>query len=159
MSDEVCRFEPNVLRAVRFDEWTEALRRHVPACEECTAAMTVGPWMRSFAAAPDIDRVLPNPSILWIKAQILQRDAAVERVATPLNSMQIAAYLLVGACWAALLTWKWKTLQAWFTSFTPSSLVTGAAAGSSLSLSFMILCVGLASVTVMLAMHTILAEE
>jgi hypothetical protein len=159
MSDEVCRFEPNVLRAVRFEEWTESLRQHVPTCEDCSAAVAVGPWMRSFAATPVVERVMPNPSILWIKAQILQRDAAAERVTTPLNSMQIAAYLVVGACWAALMTWKWTALRAWFTSFTPTHLVTSAASGPSLSFSFMILCIALASVTVMVAMHTILAEE
>ena len=157
---ESCRFEANVMRAARFDEWTTALREHTGTCEDCAAAAAVAPWMGSFATLPDRERALPSPAILWLKAQILQREAAAERAAMPVTTLQIAAYLVVGACWAALLTWKWNAMREWMLSFTPAHFLSNATGASqTLSLSFMVVLVGLASVTLMLAMHTILADE
>ena len=65
-------------------------------------------------------------------------------------------------CWAALLMWKWPVLHAWINGFTPTHIILGAAGAqpaASLSLTLLAVLVILASVTVMLAMHTILAEE
>ena len=74
----------------------------------------------------------------------------------------LAAYLIVAGSWAALLTWKWNSLSAWLNTFSPSRIVlsgAGASAATSLSLTFFMMLIALASVTVMLAFHTILAEE
>jgi hypothetical protein len=122
----------------------------------------VAAWMQQFAKVDDRKHALPDPTSLWVRAKLLQSAAAVERVSRPITSVQIAAYLIVAAGWAGLMTWKWSALRAWVNSFTPSHIIlgaTGAEAAASLSMTFFMTLIALASVTVMLAFHTILAEE
>ena len=61
-----------------------------------------------------------------------------------------------------MLNWKWAALSAWFSSLTPTHVILGAAGAetaANLSATFFGALVALASATVMLAFHTILAEE
>jgi hypothetical protein len=118
-------------------------------------------WMKEFAVVDRAPR-LPDPSSLWIKAKLLQSAAAAERAAGPITRAQIAAYLIVASGWSVLVMWKWAALQAWINSFTPTHIIMGAAGvqtAQSLSLTFLMALIVLASVTVILAFHTILAEE
>lgn len=122
----------------------------------------VAAWMQQFAKGDDRKQPLPDPTSLWVRAKLLQSAAAVERVSRPITNIQIAAYLTVAAGWAGLMTWKWSALRAWFNSFTPSHIIlgaTGVETATSLSMTFFMTLIALASVTVMLAFHTILAEE
>jgi hypothetical protein len=162
MNDE-CRFERDVLNASRHDRWTDALREHARSCETCSAAAAVSSWMDDFSSRDDRAHSLPDPSVVWLKAQLLGRHAAVERASRPMNAVQMAAYLIVAAGWAAIMTWKWHALQAWLLTLSPSHFLAGAsgasAGASSLSLTFFAMVVVLSSLTVMLAFHTIMAEE
>lgn len=122
----------------------------------------IGDWMQRFAAIPDRERKLPDPNTMWVKAKLMQSQALADRASQPITRVQIAAYLIVAGGWAALVTWKWSALSAWINSFTPSHIIlgaTGAETAASLSLTFFAALIVLASVTVMLAFHTILAEE
>ena len=122
----------------------------------------VDAWMQAFAKIDDRRRPLPDANTLWVKARLLQSTAAMERASRPITRVQIAAYVIVAGSWAALLTWKWNSLSAWLNTFSPSRIVlagAGASAATSLSLTFFMMLIALASVTVMLAFHTILAEE
>ena len=157
-----CRFEPDAIRAVSTGKWTESLRGHVAGCADCAAAVEVGPWMEEFARFDERTRTLPDPAVLWLKAKLMQSNTAVERAALPITRVQIAAYLIVAACWAALLTWKWSAIRAWVNSFAPGRIImasAGAQATATLSLTFFAVIIILGSATVALAMHTILAEE
>jgi len=157
--NESCRFESEVLRAAEEDRWTESLRRHLTECDDCVAAAAAAPWMTRFARTSEREHVLPDPSIVWLKAQLLRGTADVARVSRPMNIVQLIAYFVVGSGWAGVLTWKWAALEAWLRSFTPTGLVATAARASSLSVSFVAIVFLLASMTVMLALHTILAED
>ena len=56
--------------------------------------------------------------------------------------------------WAAVVTWKWNVVIAYFNSLTPAHIILGAAGAQtaqSLSLTFFAALITLASVTVMLA--------
>lgn len=122
----------------------------------------VGAWMQQFAAIDDRSRVLPDPSVIWLKARVLQTAKAVERASRPITTVQIASYVVVAACWAGLLTWKAAALQAWLSAFRPSNVMLGAAGAqqaASLSMSFLMMLIVLGCATVMLAMHAIFAEE
>ena len=157
--NEVCRFEADVLRAAEEDRWTDALRSHLGACEHCAAAASVAPWVDRFSKLSDREHILPDPSFVWLKAQLLQGSVDAARAARPLNVVQFLAYIAVAGGWAALLTWKWIALEAWLRGFTPTGLVQTAARAESLSLSFVATLFVLASITITLALHTILAEE
>ena len=158
---DTCPFEPNVIDAAASGQWSESLRAHTASCADCAAAAEVAPWMVSFAKQDDREHILPDPTVLWLKAKLLQSSAAVERAALPITRAQIVAYLVLAAGWATLLTWKWNALQAWVSAFTPFGIAAGAkaAGGTTLSMTVLITLVLLASATAMLAFHTILAEE
>ncbi len=122
----------------------------------------VDAWMQQFARLDDRPRSLPDASTLWVRATLLQSVVTAERANRPITNAQIGAYLVVAAGWAALLMWKWNALATWLRGFTPTHIILGAAgaeAATSLSLTFVLILIVLASVTVMLAFHTILAEE
>lgn len=153
-----CRHEAEVLRAASEDRWSDELRAHLLECDECVAAMSVAPWMNRFSRISDREHILPDPAVVWLKAKLLQGSADASRASRPLDVVQFIAYAVVAAGWAALLTWRWDEVSAWITGFTPARIVS-AAHGGSLSMSFFALVFVLASFTVMLALHTILAEE
>jgi hypothetical protein len=158
MSDDVCRREPDV----RKGNWSDELRAHAQSCPDCAAAASVSPWIASFAAMPDREHILPDPSVVWLKAQLLRDMAVADRATRPMNSIQMSAYLIVAACWAAVLTWKWDVIERWLHRLTPGRFVLGAstdAAASSISVTFLGALIVLSSVTIMVALHTILAEE
>ena len=154
-----CRYESEVLRAAAEDRWTDSLRRHLTECDECIAAASVAPWMHRFANISDREHILPDPSVVWLKAKLLQGTADAGRASRPLDIVQMIAYVVVAGGWAGLLMWHWPAVERWLHSFTPARIVTTAATAQSLSLSFFALFFVLASVTVVLALHTILAEE
>jgi hypothetical protein len=100
--------------------------------------------------------------VIWLKARLLQSKAAVERASMPITRLQIAAYLIIAACWAALLTWKSAALQLWINSLSPTHVLLGATsanASATLSVTVLLAAIMLLSATVGVAMHTILAEE
>lgn len=154
-----CRYESDVLHATKEDRWTDALRRHLLECDDCVAAAAVAPWMGSFSRVSDREHILPDPQIVWLKAKLLGASADAARVSRPMNIVQLVSYLAVAGGWAALLMWKWDVAEAWMRGLTPTAIVENVAAGQSLSMSFVALLFVLASTTVMLAMHTIMAEE
>ena len=158
--NENCVQEPLVRRAAVEDRWTDALRQHVASCQDCAAAAAAAPFMTQFARVDARERALPDPAVLWLKAQILRGSAVAERAARPLNIAQLGSYLVIAAGWAGLLTWKWKELQQFVLRFTPASLVNEAAgAPSSISATIVLAVLVLCSLTVMLGLHAILAEE
>ena len=153
-----CRLEADVIRAAEENRWTDALRRHAGECEECAAAAAVSGWMSEFASVDHRQHVLPDPAVLWLKAQVLRGPAGTERVARPRTIVQMAAYMFVAGGWAAVMTWKWKALVTWFDTMRPSHFMAGADLPS-LSFSFMASVLILTSMTIVLGLHTILAEE
>jgi hypothetical protein len=155
--NDACRLEREVLDAAEHDRWTDALRAHLGACDDCAAAVAVAPWMDRFAAIPDREHILPHPSILWLKAQVMRNSADVARATRPMNNVQLVAYLVVASGWAALLTWKWSAVDRLIHTFSTSSLAAGDTPLSSLPTFSAVLL--LATMTVTLALHTVLAEE
>src|SRR5204863_9763065 len=124
-----CPMEQDVVRAAAMEAWPQALREHVQSCDDCSAAAAVAPWMQSFADLDLRDRPLPDPAVLWLKAQLLRGSATVDRASRPLARLQIAAYLIVAAGWAALLTAKWRVLEAWLHGFTPTGMFAKVSGG------------------------------
>ncbi len=151
-----CLQETHVLHAAESNEWTDALREHVAACADCAAAANVAPWMERFAKIDARSHALPDPAVVWLKAQLLRTVTVVDRVSRPMNVFQIVCYIAVAAGWATLLTWKWAALEAWISTVTSARILIG---GSGLSVASFVIVFALTSVTVMVALHTILADE
>lgn len=158
-----CDRERQVIEAAVENRLAGELRSHVESCAECRAAAAAAGWMERFARIEDREHILPDPAMVWLKAQLLGGKAAVQRATRPITAVQMIAYGVVAAAWAGLLTWKWSALQNWLLTLTPAHFLAGVSGGgagaASLSLTFFALVLVLSSVTVLLALHTILAEE
>src|SRR5260370_24326876 len=90
----------------------------------------VDTWMQQFAKIDDRRRPLPDARTLWVKAKLMQSTAAMEPASLPVTRVHIAAYVVVAASWAALLTWKRNALSALFHPFSPPRIVLAGAAAS-----------------------------
>ncbi len=157
---EACRHEPHVIRAAAEDRWSDALREHVKTCQDCAIAALAAPFMNRLSRIDARQKKLPDPSVVWLKAQLLAGSVAAERAAQPLNIAQMSAYGVVAAGWAALMTWKWSDLQRLVSTLTPSGVAEGlSGSGAGLSGSVLMMLVVLSTLTVVLAFHTILADE
>ena len=155
-----CVQESLVRRAAVESRWTDALRQHVTGCDDCAAAAETAAFMSSFAEVDERSRALPDPAVIWLKAQILRGGEVPQRALLPLDIAQITSYVVIAAGWAALLTWKWTELERWVMSFTPASLLGDlASTQSSISATVVGAVVVLSSITVLLGVHAILAEE
>ena len=154
-----CRYEAEVLRAAEEDRWTDALRTHLRDCDDCMATASVAPWMDRFARISDREHILPDPSVVWLKARLLQVSADASRISRPIDAAQLIAYTIVAAGWAGLVTWRWADIERWIRSFTPTGLIESAVRAEQVSLSVLAIVFVLGSMTVMLALHTILAED
>src|SRR5687767_11751867 len=104
--NEICVQEPLIRRAAVEDRWTEALRQHAVGCADCTAAALAAPFMARFARIDVRHRPLPDPALIWLKAQLLRGTVVADRISRPLNVAQLVSYVAVAAGWAALVTWK-----------------------------------------------------
>ena len=155
-----CVQEPQVRHAAIEDRWTTALREHASACQDCAAAAAIAPFMTRLARTEVRHRTLPDPGVIWLKARLIGGTAIAERAARPLNVAQIVTYLVLAAGWAGLLTWKWAEVQRWLLGFTPANMVSElAGVQPSFSASVVLTFVVLSSLTVLLGLHAILAEE
>jgi len=158
MSD-ACRYEADAVYAAANEAWSESLREHVAGCEECAAAVAVAPWMQQFGRIDERQKPLPDPAVLYLKAKLMQANRAADRATLPITRLQIAAYLIIAGGWAGLLTWKRTALVAWFETLNPGHIIGSSAAAAPLSAAVLFAAIALASATVVLAFHTVLAEE
>ena len=155
---EVCLHERETIAAAESGQWADMLREHARTCADCAAAAAVSPWMDLLGRTDERQHKLPDPSVVWLKSQILRGSMAVERASRPVTFVQIISYFGVAAAWAAFLSLKWPAVHRWISGWSPGDIASQAAAGP-VSLSVLASFFVLSSVTVMLALHTIIAEE
>ena len=75
-------------------------------------------WMKQFGNDPSLrSQPVRDPDLLWMKAKILDRQAAQERALKPVEWFATVARILVGFA-ACLLAWTWTRSMA-----TPAAAV------------------------------------
>ena len=98
-----CPREPELSRLLDLGQWpeacTEEMRAHVAGCRLCGELLAVRQALgreRSIAAA---EPRLEAPGVLWWRAQLRRRNAAIERIGRPILGAQIfaLAVFLAGA--------------------------------------------------------------
>ena len=68
-----CSYEAAVTDAARSGQWTKSLRAHVAGCTECSDLVRVAEWMGNVAARVAQTQSLPDPTYLWLRAQLEKR--------------------------------------------------------------------------------------
>jgi len=131
-----CPHEPELRGTIARGEWPASasvapeLHAHVAACRSCSDLALVAEAFRD-ARVQTMAAAHPGPAgVLWWRAQLRRRNAAVERIARPLLRAQIFAFavaLLAGAGFALFearngvdsLTWPyWRD---WFSQIPQST--------------------------------------
>ncbi len=114
-----CPFEKELHELLVKGRWPQAaapdLRAHITTCRSCSKLALVTETFRRARAATIAVARPGSPGVLWWRAQLRRRNAAVESITRPLLGAQIFALaftLLVGAgflIFEALRSDTWRT--------------------------------------------------
>jgi len=111
MSHTNCSEEGVIARAIRSGEWNESLEAHARECETCRSVRQAAQWMQALAPASLLEAGeqtnLPDPQVLWLRAQISERQAAAERVHRSLQWVEVACAMVICAGLGVWLVWDW----------------------------------------------------
>jgi hypothetical protein len=133
---------------------------HLAACSICRDTAIAAAAMDEVSRSPLIEKSLPDPSLIWIKAQIIETRGARERVERPATVATIFAYGMLGFGWALLFWWKWPLVERLLSSFRPDDfIVFSTTVADVVSMPFLAGLVTLVALTGVLTMQTAFAEE
>ena len=79
MSEEFCPMEVSVLLARRTGQWSETLESHIADCSNCQELLQVAGFMNGIANNLGRDPALPDPVLVWLKAQWIEREEQQRR--------------------------------------------------------------------------------
>jgi hypothetical protein len=122
MKSYFCSQQERVAAAVRNGEWPDGcdaeLRTHVENCPACSDVVLVAQALRQSRAATLAMPELPPAGILWWRAQIRHRNAAIQRVIQPVAVAEKIAMLIVVLATIALGAWRYQELASWFSGLS-----------------------------------------
>jgi len=123
MSPFSCPREKEVAQSLRLGQWPDGvaaeLRDHVRGCRTCSdLALVTQTFQRArTVTAPAVP--IQSPGVLWWRAQLRRRNAAIERVSQPIVGAQIFAFAVLILVGAGALVWATRNgfhLAAWAAS-------------------------------------------
>ena len=99
MIEELCPMEASVLLARRTGQWSETLESHIADCSNCQELLNVAGFMNGIADNLRRDPALPDPALVWLKAQWIEREERqrryLARTALRRTLMQAGAVLVL----------------------------------------------------------------
>lgn len=123
-----CSREPEVLDVVRSGRWPlgcdPELRDHVSGCQRCADVLTIAASLQQSRTTAMQAASLAEPGILWWRAQLRRRAAAIEMMNRPIAGAQMLACSLAALAVAALLVTQGRhglRWLAWIPAFWQSS--------------------------------------
>jgi hypothetical protein len=114
MSRLTCSRLDEVRTALAQGHWPEAcatdLRAHVEACTRCAQEVLLTTHLQLDRAGTMASAQPVAPSLLWWRAQVRRRNAALERAGRPLAAAQIFALVIAAAAVVGILVSHWNSL-------------------------------------------------
>jgi hypothetical protein len=93
-----CQHEAEIKQLLERGHWpqacTQELRTHINSCRACGDLVLVTQAFHSARVASASAASLPPPGVLWWRAQLRRRNAAVERINRPILGAQIFAFAI-----------------------------------------------------------------
>ena len=118
---KTCSRENEVRELVERGQWPQAcapeLRAHVESCRSCADYVLITTAFRSARAEAVAGVTLPPPGVLWWRAQLRRRNAAVERIGRPILGAQIFALAINLMLAVAFILWQARHGLAWLSWF------------------------------------------
>ena len=98
-----CEHEVDVIRALHTGEWTEQLRLHAAACQDCSKALHLAEALKTGARRAETRFNPPDPHWIFERAHRRAREIAVRRMGRVLMALRAlaAAYVIAAAAWLA----------------------------------------------------------
>lgn len=113
-----CLRQEEVTKAIRSQQWPEAIAAHVADCEICQGVTQAARWMQAMASSPFADAAapaassLPDPELVWWKAQLNERHSGMEQGRLLLEILQIGSTVVAPIGLAGWVAWNWYDIQA-----------------------------------------------
>lgn len=129
MKNHFCSQHEAVATAVRSGQWPEgcdpALRAHVETCESCGDLLLVAQTLQMAHKEATQSARIAAPGLLWWKAQLRRRNAAIQSVTRPVAVAEKIALLVMVLAVVALVVWQHSQLAAWLAGiWEPLSSIT-----------------------------------
>jgi hypothetical protein len=104
MSQIQCEREDEVWEACRSDLWTSALREHASYCTACAEVVIVAEFLLHEAEIAGSDAHLPTSSLIWWRAQLVAKNAALTRATRPITLVTALSFLAgaLGLLWLVI---------------------------------------------------------
>ena len=122
MRAPACPFAVAVLEAARNGQWSESLRSHVCECAQCAETARVAMWMGNVASHLGRDETAPDPTYIWLKAEIEKREQDAARMSLRELAAQTVLNLALTLAAAAALLSIWPQVSATATEARASVL-------------------------------------
>ena len=110
MNPFACPHEQEVAELLRLGQWPDAvpaeLRDHAAACRTCSDLVLVTQTFQLARASAAIATPIQSAGALWWRAQLRNRNAAIERISKPIIGAQIFAFIVSVAVAAGVLAWQ-----------------------------------------------------
>ena len=117
-----CSREKEVQESLRRGHWPEGcgeeLRAHVEGCRRCDDLVLVTLALRSSRSEAEKAVPVVAPGLLWWRAQLRRRNAAVERIAKPIRVAQIFALSVNLVLAVGFLAWQAQHGVRWMSWFS-----------------------------------------
>lgn len=112
-----CPRENEVRDLVARGQWPQAcapeLRAHVNACRGCADLTLVAAAFQRARAQAAGAATLVSPGVLWWRAQLRQRNQALQRIARPLLGAQVFALAVTFLLAAGFVVWQVRQGLSW----------------------------------------------
>ena len=109
MTHRTCTAEPDILTAAAEGApLPPAMEAHLRSCPSCREQAEAARFMRRLSSAPTAAHQLPDPAVIWWKAQLARRWQAERAAAAPIERMrgiELGAGLI---SLAVFLIWQWR---------------------------------------------------
>lgn len=107
MRKNTCSEEAAVAQAARSGEWPTSIAAHAAGCQICGEVATTTRWMQSLSRVTEGNSAMPEPDLIWWRAQLYDRAKNAERARAPLEFAAGLLLIVAAMCVTVWLVLNW----------------------------------------------------
>jgi predicted anti-sigma-YlaC factor YlaD len=157
MMQRTCTELPEILAAAAEGrEPAASLQAHLRSCPSCREQAGAAAFVRQLAETPDRPHALPDPAVIWWKAQLLRRWQAERAASAPIERMRWIELAAGIVSLVVFLVWQGRGLATLVARAIPAGIAAASAAPQPAHpLSLVLIACGMASIGAMVlaALH------